>query len=161
MRSLEFILLLSYLSDGDAPSLTARTVYGFHNAPDRNGFFTGTGTGVGTGAPLRRTTFSDAAPARDVALPIRIYNPRGEAMTDVRVTLSSEYPTVRLLSAAKTVERIESGAVADLSGAFKARFTAGAGVSYDFEGTQVTFDYGYRSVKYFDGNHVISIKLGF
>ena len=40
-------------------------------------------------------------------------------------------------------------------------FSAGAGVAYDFEGTQVSFDYGYRSVKYFDGNHVISLKLGF
>ncbi len=40
-------------------------------------------------------------------------------------------------------------------------FTAGAGVAYDFEGTQVSFDYAFRSVKYFDGNHVVSIKLGF
>lgn len=40
-------------------------------------------------------------------------------------------------------------------------FTAGAGVSYDFEGTQVAFDYAFRTVKYFDGNHVICVKLGF
>ena len=89
--------------------------------------------GPGTGAEppvLLPVTASDrlrVMPARDIALPIRIYNPRGEAMTDVRVTLSTEYPTVRLLSPAKTVERIESGAVVDLSGAFQARFTAGAG----------------------------------
>lgn len=40
-------------------------------------------------------------------------------------------------------------------------FTTGVGFAYAFEGTQVSFDYAYRSVKYFSGNHVISIKLGF
>jgi hypothetical protein len=40
-------------------------------------------------------------------------------------------------------------------------FTAGAGIAYPMEGVEIAFDYAYRSVKYFDGNHTISIRLGF
>jgi len=40
-------------------------------------------------------------------------------------------------------------------------FTAGAGIAYPMEGVDIAFDYAYRAVKYFDGNHTISIKLGF
>jgi len=39
--------------------------------------------------------------------------------------------------------------------------TAGAGVHYPFTGLDVTVDYAYRSVDFFDANHVFSIKLGF
>ena len=38
------------------------------------------------------------APEQELSLPIRIYNPRGVVMENVRVTLSSEYPTVHILS---------------------------------------------------------------
>ena len=58
---------------------------------------------------------------------MRIYNPRGEALTNVAVALSSEYPTVTLLSNAVTVPRIEPGGVADLTSKFAVKFTAGAG----------------------------------
>jgi hypothetical protein len=36
----------------------------------------------------------------------------------------------------------------------------GAGVHANVGGTDVSFDYAYRSVKYFDGNHVFSVKIG-
>ncbi len=40
-------------------------------------------------------------------------------------------------------------------------FTAGAGVNYQFEGVDVKIDYAFRDVKYFDGNHIFTISLGF
>ncbi len=66
-------------------------------------------------------------PGRDVSLPIRVYNPRGEPMKDVRVELSSEYPTVALLQPSVTIPEIGPGKAVDLSGQVKARFTAGEG----------------------------------
>ena len=39
--------------------------------------------------------------------------------------------------------------------------TAGAGVRYPFTGLDVTIDYAYRDVDFFEANHVFSIKLGF
>lgn len=39
--------------------------------------------------------------------------------------------------------------------------TAGAGLNYQMEGLTITVDYAYRAVKYFDGNNVFSVKLGF
>ena len=39
--------------------------------------------------------------------------------------------------------------------------TFGAGIHTALGTTDVTFDYAYRSVKVFDGNHVFSVKLGF
>jgi predicted alpha/beta superfamily hydrolase len=89
--------------------------------------------GPGTGAqppvllPLTTKDRLRLPPNADVALPIRIHNPRGEPMTEVKVTLSSEYPTVQLPAPPITVPKIEPGAAADLSGHFKARFTSGAG----------------------------------
>lgn len=39
--------------------------------------------------------------------------------------------------------------------------TAGFGVNYQIEGIQLKVDYAFRDVKYFGGNHVFSIALGF
>jgi hypothetical protein len=75
-----------------------------------------------------------------VPLPIRIYNPRGEAMTEVRVALSTEYPTVRLLRESTSIGRIEPGGLADLPGVFHARFTAGAG---DFAPARIEVRFTY------------------
>jgi pimeloyl-ACP methyl ester carboxylesterase len=66
-------------------------------------------------------------PRVDVSLPIRIYNPRGNPMKDVKVTLGSEYPTVQLLASETTVPSIGPGAFVDLSERFRLRFTAGSG----------------------------------
>ncbi len=40
-------------------------------------------------------------------------------------------------------------------------FTAGAGINYDLGGVDMKIDYAYRAVKYFSGNHVFSVSLGF
>ncbi len=39
--------------------------------------------------------------------------------------------------------------------------TAGAGISYDLGGIDIKVDYAYRAVKYFSGNHIFSVSLGF
>ena len=89
------------------------------------------GPGAGAHAPvLLPVTARDTlrvAPAADVPLPVRIYNPRAEPMKNVVVELSTEYPTVRLAARIVTIPEIAAGGVADLSGRFGARFTAGAG----------------------------------
>jgi long-subunit fatty acid transport protein len=40
-------------------------------------------------------------------------------------------------------------------------FTGGVGVNYSFETVSVRVDYAYRYAKYFDGNHIIGVSLGF
>ena len=40
-------------------------------------------------------------------------------------------------------------------------FTAGAGVDYNLGGIEARIDYAYRAVKYFTGNNVFTISLGF
>src|SRR5262249_51601869 len=66
-------------------------------------------------------------PQVDQSLPLRIYNPRGEAMSQVKLTLSSEYPTVQVKSSSFQVARIEAGSFVDVSNHFAVRFTAGGG----------------------------------
>jgi hypothetical protein len=77
---------------------------------------------------------------KEIHLPVRIYNPRAVALTDVTVSLSSNYPTVTLLSNATTVPRIEAGGVADLTTKFSVKFTAGAG---DFAPTLLNLKFTY------------------
>ncbi len=40
-------------------------------------------------------------------------------------------------------------------------FTAGAGISYNMGGVDLKVDYAYRAAKYFNGNHIFSVSLGF
>ena len=40
-------------------------------------------------------------------------------------------------------------------------FSAGVGINYDLGGLTAKVDYAYRDVKYFGGNHVFGISLGF
>lgn len=40
-------------------------------------------------------------------------------------------------------------------------FTGGVGVDYSFESISIKVDYAYRYARYFDGNHVFGISLGF
>jgi pimeloyl-ACP methyl ester carboxylesterase len=102
--------------------------------------------GPGTGAdppvllPLTAADRLRVPPGREVRLPVRVYNPRGETLTDVAVALSSEYPTVEILSKPVTVPRIEPGGVADLTARFPVRFTAGAGY---FAPTLLTLKFTY------------------
>ena len=90
-----------------------------------------TGPGAGAQPPvLLPVTMKDKLrlePARDLTLPVRIYNPRAEAMTGVRVALTSAYPTVAILSGTVEIPKIDSGAVYDAGRELRVRFTAGAG----------------------------------
>ena len=40
-------------------------------------------------------------------------------------------------------------------------YTLGAGINYTVGGVALSFDYAYRNMKYFDGNNVFTLKLGF
>jgi hypothetical protein len=40
-------------------------------------------------------------------------------------------------------------------------FTAGAGIQYPVGSLELTFDYAFRAVEFFQNNHVFSVKLGF
>src|SRR5262249_36157232 len=73
--------------------------------------FVGPGTGGQPPILLPLTTKDEPRlpPQVDQSLPLRIYNPRGEAMSQVKLTLSSEYPTVQVKSSSFQVARIEAG----------------------------------------------------
>ncbi|MCJ7503598.1 MAG: esterase family protein [Acidobacteriia bacterium] len=89
--------------------------------------------GPGTGAhppvllPLSTQDQLRCPSQREISLPIRIYNPRREPMTHVKLVLSSEYPTVQILKDSHEIANLESGAVADVSADLRVRFTAGSG----------------------------------
>ena len=87
----------------------------------------GTGAQVPVLLPLTRKDKLRLPPGQEIALPIRIYNPRGEPMEGVRVALSSSYPTVQVVGGSVTVPRLAPGALADVSDRLKVRLTAGAG----------------------------------
>ncbi len=89
--------------------------------------------GPGTGAlppvllPLTSQDRLRLAPGVDLALPLRVYNPRGEPMKEVTVELTSDYPTVQVLASRTVVPSIEPGTFADLSKQFKIRLVSGGG----------------------------------
>ncbi len=89
--------------------------------------------GPGTGSeppvllPLTSGDVLRLAPARELELPIRIYNPRGAAMENVKVVMESDYPTVRLIQSSAEIPSLQSGGIADLSDRFKVILTSGAG----------------------------------
>jgi hypothetical protein len=88
------------------------------------------GAGTGGDAPVLLPDRSDVlrlASGREVMLPIRVYNPRGESMKALKVQVSSGYPEVEVLSGTVQVADIASGAVADLGGGLRLRLTGGAG----------------------------------
>ncbi len=91
--------------------------------------FAGPGTG-GQPPVLLPLTARDRLlcyPLQEFSLPVRVFNPRGSALEEVKVSLESDYPTVEILSGLFTIPKLESGAVADLSRNFKVKFTAGNG----------------------------------
>jgi len=91
--------------------------------------FLGPGSGSQPPVPLPLTVKDKLRlpPQTEIRLPIRMYNPRGVPMTDVRVELSSQYPTVQLLSRQAKIASINPGAAIDVSDQFRVRFTSGAG----------------------------------
>ena len=112
--------------------------------------------GPGTGGqppvvlPLTAKDMLRLAPEQDLILPLRVYNPRGVAMEAVRVTLTSEYPTVRILTGETVIQKIEPGAAVDISERLRIRFTAGAGY---FAPTLLLLSLTY------DGWHSVSKKV--
>jgi predicted alpha/beta superfamily hydrolase len=89
------------------------------------------GPGAGAQAPvLLPVTGGDylrLAPGREVALPIRIYNPRATHLSDVKVSLTSDYATVEILSGQTVVSKLGGGDTADLSSRMRVKLTSGAG----------------------------------
>ncbi|HEU0006526.1 MAG TPA: hypothetical protein VFS12_11100, partial [Terriglobia bacterium] len=112
--------------------------------------FIGPGTG---GAPplLLPLTTKDKlmlAPQTSVALPLRIYNSRGEAMAEVKIEAGSDYPTVQFLSHTATLPKIDPGAVVDLSQPFTLRLTSGNGYFEPLRlHVKLTYD-GWHEVQY-------------
>jgi pimeloyl-ACP methyl ester carboxylesterase len=109
-----------------------------------------TGPGAGAQPPvLLPVTLKDKLrlePAREIALPISIFNPRTAPMTGVRIALTSAYPTVEILAGAAEISKIEPGAVYDASHEMRVRFTAGAGYFAPAR-LQLTITYdGYHTV---------------
>jgi hypothetical protein len=89
--------------------------------------------GPGTGAqppvllPLTTSDLLRLPPARELKLPIRLYNPRGTAMENVKVVMESDYPTVRLIGSSGEIPLLQPGGIADLSDRFRVILTSGAG----------------------------------
>ncbi len=112
------------------------------------------GPGTGSEPPiLLPVTAGDKLrlpPNSEIPLPLRIYNPRKEAMDNVRVRLSSEYPTVQLLAQEFEIPSIDPGGFVDVSNQFHARFTSGGGY---FEPTRLRLELTY------DGWHGVSENL--
>ena len=108
--------------------------------------FSGPGAGAQPPVLLPVTTKDKPRlePSRDITLPLRIYNPRAEPLTGVRVALTSAYPTVAILSGETEVPRIESGA--RFESPMRVRFTAGEG-GFAPARLQLTMTYdGYHTV---------------
>jgi pimeloyl-ACP methyl ester carboxylesterase len=89
------------------------------------------GPGAGDHAPaLLPVTSRDrlrVPQGKETSIPIRIYNPRNEAMRGIQVALTSEYPTVQIMRTTCNIPEIPSGRSVDVSSRFPLRFTAGAG----------------------------------
>ena len=97
--------------------------------------------------PVTASDMLRLPPDQDVALPIRIYNPRNVPMTNVKAAISSEYAAVEVLKGDVTTPELAPGAALDLSSQMHVRFTAGDGY---FARTrlklELTYD-GYHGVE--------------
>ncbi|GAB4112427.1 MAG: hypothetical protein Kow001_14180 [Acidobacteriota bacterium] len=62
----------------------------------------------------------------DLPLPVRLFNPRGENLGPVTVELTSDYPTVQVITGSVQLDGIEPGGVVDLGSRLRVRFTAAA-----------------------------------
>ncbi len=89
--------------------------------------------GPGTGSqppvvlPLTAKDLPRLKPGVEISLPVRIYNPCGREMTNLQAEVSSEYPTVEIVSGSADVKSISPGGVVDLSGQLRVRLTSGGG----------------------------------
>ncbi len=87
------------------------------------------GPGTGSQLPLLLTQSRGVLrvrPDRTIELPVSIYNPRDTAQT-VRLELTSEYPTVKILNGAAEWKPVPPGAAARPPAPLQVQFTAGGG----------------------------------
>src|SRR5690606_33439894 len=91
--------------------------------------FAGPGTGAEPPLPLPLTTKDKLLiyPDRPIALPVRLYNTRGTAQTNISAEISSPYPTVRVLRGRAVAASIGPGEAVDLSEKLQVQLTAGEG----------------------------------
>jgi predicted alpha/beta superfamily hydrolase len=111
----------------------------------------GPGTGAQPPVVLPFTTKDKlrVLPRIEVALPVRIYNPRGEPLTGIEVAVSSRYATVRMLRGSASIDKIEPGGVAEAN--IAAQFTSGNGYLEPARiDIAVTYDGYQQERKYFD-----------
>jgi hypothetical protein len=89
--------------------------------------------GPGTGAeepillPVTSRDLLRLDSGKELRLPIRIYNPRSRPMRDLKVRLTSEYPTVEIVSGAAVVPELAPGTAQSLAAQMRVKLTAGAG----------------------------------
>jgi predicted alpha/beta superfamily hydrolase len=88
--------------------------------------FSGPGAGASSPAllPVTSKDVLRLLPGKSVTIPIRIYNPRNIPIKDVRIGLSSEYPTVEIVRGTAFQQQLSPGQVADLTPSFALRFVA-------------------------------------
>jgi pimeloyl-ACP methyl ester carboxylesterase len=143
--------LLDYSLARDSASLrdaTADPEGRIHIQTDCSGHEFGlTGPGAGSQSPsLLPWARGDAprpAPGLPVHLPIRILNPRTTPLANLRVELSSAYPTVEILHGTAAQAALAPGAVADLTNLLQVRFTSGdAGFTRTRLTLKLSFDGG-------------------
>jgi pimeloyl-ACP methyl ester carboxylesterase len=106
-------------------------------------------TGPGAGSPppsllpLARSDAPRPAPGLPLHLPIRILNPRTTPIANLRVELSSAYPTVEILHGTASQAALGPGEVADFTNVLQVRFTAGdAGFARTRLTLKLSFDGG-------------------
>jgi hypothetical protein len=89
------------------------------------------GPGTGAQQPVVLPVTSDDVlrleSAREIELPIEIYNPRGEVMKGLRAELTSTYPTVTVVGGTADIAELQPGASADLSRSMRVKLTGGGG----------------------------------
>jgi pimeloyl-ACP methyl ester carboxylesterase len=107
-------------------------------------------TGPGAGSqppillPVARNDALRPAPGLPLHLPIRILNPRATPISNLRVELSSDYPTVEILKGAAEKEALGPGEAADFTNLLQVRFTAGdGGGDGGFARTRLTLKLNY------------------
>lgn len=77
--------------------------------------------------PVTRADKMRVLPGKPVSIPIRLWNPGAQTRSGIRVELTSEYPTVKILKGSATVPHLGPHRMVDLTSLFQAQFTAGDG----------------------------------
>ena len=93
--------------------------------------FSFSGSGAGGQPPLTLPWTATgpwrARPNQTLHPPLRLYNPRATPLENVRVELTSEYPTVEITNPSTSLASLPAATSVDLAPHLALRFTAGAG----------------------------------